>query len=146
MLGRKSRIYQSPMVPIRAIPSSVEFNNGERHEQVSRREHRLQSRRSQPIPIKKCRLSPQELEDEATSADSASHYDWATWRMYDRITTARRLRAVSRSVCVPVQHHPAIMTQEYQTEEAAISHIHCSRPPTMDEEDANDGVFDFDSV
>jgi hypothetical protein len=51
--------------------------------------------RSQPIPIKNCRPSSQEAEEEDT--DISSHYELATLRMYILITTARRLRAISRS-------------------------------------------------
>lgn len=158
MPGRQSsRIQQAPAeLPRRAVPTSVEF------EPLSRREMGLHSSQSsQPIPIKKCRLSPQEIEDEAASEDSATHYDWATWRMYDRITTARRLRAaVSRnnSDCGgPVQHrhqHSVMMTRDYHhasaftqdqmmhPEEQVMSHI--SMQPSMEEDD--DGVFDFDAM
>lgn len=54
-------------------------------------------RSSQPIPIEKNRPSPQELEREAMSAESYLQYDMATWRMHNRITIARRLRAYSLS-------------------------------------------------
>lgn len=54
-------------------------------------------RSSQPIPIEKSRPSPQEIEREAMSAESYLQYDMATWRMHNRITIARRLRAYSLS-------------------------------------------------
>ena len=54
-----------------------------------------QSRRnSQPIPIP-INQKLKELEREATSHDSYLQYDMATWRMHNRITSARRLRAYS---------------------------------------------------
>lgn len=54
--------------------------------------------RSEPIPIK-CNSFQQSEEARAfeQSVDCAAHYDYATWRMYTRITNARRRRAFSRS-------------------------------------------------
>ena len=49
--------------------------------------------RSQPIPIKSCRPSPREREEESMINDSSIHYNASTWQMYDRIENARRLRA-----------------------------------------------------
>ena len=157
MRGIKSRIQQAPMMSLesscRAIPVSVEFVNG----LDPARELQLQSRSSQPIPIKTCRPSAQELEEEAASADSATQYDWATWRMYSRITAARRLRAVTRTD-YPVQHqHQSIEgTQDYHSfaqermdnpEESVVSHHgHLGQQPSPEEEDADDGVFAFDAI
>ena len=62
-----------------------------------------------PVPVKKIYISPHiELEEDAASADSTSHYEWATWQMYERITNARRLRAISRSgqPCLPIVQQP----------------------------------------
>ena len=93
----------------RSIPASVEFIRGGRplHQEEPRELQDQQS--SQPIPIKKRRPTPQDIEEEVNSADSTSHYDWATWRMYERITTARRLRAFTRGG----------ETQAYQQERSA---------------------------
>mmetsp|Transcript_9352 Transcript_9352/g.21097 ORF Transcript_9352/g.21097 Transcript_9352/m.21097 type:complete len:163 (-) Transcript_9352:394-882(-) len=144
MRGRKSRIQQAPMMSAEYPPRSILIKG--QHE-PSTRELQLQSRPSQPIPIKKRRPSSQELEDEATSADSASQYDWATWRMYTRITDARRLRAVSKRSC-------SIMTQDYHASqehahlpaEPIMSHIRLDMQPSTVEEDGNDGVFVFDAM
>mmetsp|Transcript_21835 Transcript_21835/g.40107 ORF Transcript_21835/g.40107 Transcript_21835/m.40107 type:complete len:157 (+) Transcript_21835:335-805(+) len=152
--GKHSRIQQSPMMvsatPRRFIPTSVEFVKG-------RDAQELQSRPSQPIPIKKCHASPQELEEDAMSADSSTHYDRATWRMYTRITTARRLRAFSRSDYSVHQQQHMIITQglddiaqeqvHYQAEHV-ISHIPHSRQrqPSSGEELSDDGVFTFDVI
>mmetsp|Transcript_11007 Transcript_11007/g.27078 ORF Transcript_11007/g.27078 Transcript_11007/m.27078 type:complete len:187 (-) Transcript_11007:298-858(-) len=146
--GKKSRIHQAPMEnPRDAVPASVEFFKG-RHDHLSISEHmRLPYQPTQPIPIKKCRISPQELEEKATSA---SHYDWATWCMYDRITTARRLRAVSRG---PTKvKDPALMTQDYHifAQDSAgpvmSHHIHHRQTPSTAAEDVNDGFFPFDDM
>lgn len=62
-----------------------------------------------PVPVKKIYISPHiELEEDASPADSTSHYEWATWQMYERITNARRLRAISRSgqPCLPAVQQP----------------------------------------
>lgn len=152
MIGRKSSIHQVPM-PRRAVPALVEFVKGSQDDQSSRSELWLPSRSTQPIPIKKCRLSPQESEEEATSQDSATHYDWATWRMYDRIMTARRLRAVSRG---PAEaNDPVVMTRDYHvytqermhhSEDHISSHIHHGRMPSTAAEDINDAFFLFDDM
>mmetsp|Transcript_28169 Transcript_28169/g.48607 ORF Transcript_28169/g.48607 Transcript_28169/m.48607 type:complete len:156 (-) Transcript_28169:351-818(-) len=151
--GKHSRIQQSPMMvsatPRRFIPTSVEFVKG-------RDAQELQSRPSQPIPIKKCRTSPQELEEDAMSADSSTHYDRATWRMYTRITTARRHRAFSRIDHSNHQQQPMIITQDlddiaqeqvHQAEDG-MSHIPQSRlqQPSLEDELADDGVFIFDAI
>lgn len=126
-------------------PTSVEFVEG------------LQSRSSQPIPIKKCRPSPQELQDEAASADSTSYYECATWRMYNRITNARHLRAISTSrFSVQAQHYqPLVMTQEHETvpqerddlptTEIIMAHSDGIQLATEDA-DIDSGVFVFDAV
>eukprot|EP00579_Thalassiosira_antarctica_P022476 CAMPEP_0201988080 /NCGR_PEP_ID=MMETSP0904-20121228/92132_1 /ASSEMBLY_ACC=CAM_ASM_000553 /TAXON_ID=420261 /ORGANISM="Thalassiosira antarctica, Strain CCMP982" /LENGTH=156 /DNA_ID=CAMNT_0048542217 /DNA_START=509 /DNA_END=979 /DNA_ORIENTATION=+ len=152
--GKHSRIQQSPMMvsatPRRFIPTSVEFVKG-------RDAQELQSRPSQPIPIKKCHASPQELEEDAMSADSSTHYDWATWRMHTRITTARRLRAFSRIDHSDHQQQPMIITQDlddiaqeqvHHQGEHDLSHIPRSRQrqPSPEEELADDGVFIFDAM
>lgn len=47
---------------------------------------------SKPIPIKRSRANDRDDEDEDPS--EVAQYDWATWRMYARITNARRLRSM----------------------------------------------------
>ena len=87
------------------------------------------------------------------SADSSTHYDWATWRMYTRITTARRQRR-GNSVH---QQHPMIKTQDlddiaqdqvHHQAEHAMSHSPRSRQrqPSPWEDLADDGVFIFDAI
>jgi hypothetical protein len=108
--------------------------------------------RSQPIPIKKCRLSTQEAEDEDT--DTSVYYELATLRMYTLITTARRLRAISRSGNSVQLERPIMMDQYY----LATAHGQVHHPAKVDvpscaqqtrhlsiaEEDC--GVFVFDWV
>ena len=141
----------------RSIPASVEFIRvGERplHQEVEPRE--LQDQQSsQPIPIQKRGSTPQDIEDEVHSADSTSHYDWATWRMYERITTARRVRASrgghsrnhqqERSVGMAVSqelndiHAFAAPNQVFMsTLEPVMAHAHHSQQQSMDD---FDGVF-----
>lgn len=63
----------------------------------SKLQEKQPKRNSQPIPIPINQSPPsyKELEREATSHDSYLQYDMATWRMHNRITSARRLRADS---------------------------------------------------
>ena len=65
----------------------------------SKLQEKQPKRNSQPIPIPINQSPPsyKELEREATSHDSylQLQYDMATWRMHNRITSARRLRADS---------------------------------------------------
>merc|ERR1712085_107646 len=65
---------------------------------------KLQFRPSLPIPIKKCSSGSQSNAGDATCTDRTSEYDWATWRMYTRITTARRLRAHHTSSSIHSLH------------------------------------------
>lgn len=102
---------------------------------------------SQPIPIKKCpSLSLQELEEEAMSEDSASHYDLATWCMYDRITAARRFRVVSR------RDERTTYAQEqsmHDSSDPPISRIRHSRQQPLQltaAEDTDDGIFAFGAM
>ena len=88
----------------------------------------LHPERSQPIPIKKCCACARESEDEI--ADASSHYDWATWNMYSRITTARRLRAISRSGYSVQLERPIMMAQAQ--DHLAIAHGQVHRPKKVD--------------
>ena len=117
---------------------------------------------SRPIPIKKCRPSLQEMEDEVNSADSASHYDWATWQMYTRIATARRLRAAARYSSSTTSSSSSISTNAgHQLSQQQFHHLiesgnmmhhdilsqeQTEAPTTRDDNDVNDdgGVFAFD--
>ena len=119
-------------------------------------------RSSQPIPIEKSRPSPQELEKEAMSAESYLQYDMATWRMHNRITIARRLRAYSLSrsedchaaaarhelVQYYYQHRLAQEHLEVEQVEADAAEaeeteftLHC---PSNAEDESIDGVFILD--
>ena len=91
------------------------------------------------------------------SADSSTHYDWVTWRMHTRITTARRLRAFSRVDYSVHQQQLMIKTQDlddvaqepiYHQAKHVISHIPQSRQrqPSPEEELVDDGVFIFDAM
>ena len=141
--GKTSRIQQAAMLsasPRRSVPASVEIVNGADA-------YLTQSIPSQPIPIKKFRPSARELEEDATSTNSSTHYEWATWRMYDRITSARRLRAFSRS-----SHHvqPMCIDEDayghlYRVE-PIMSNIPHHRQPSAVEELGDDGVFVFDAL
>jgi len=84
--GRNDRIHPYHRAPPISIPSSVEFNNSSVPYHPSHHSHRP----SQPIPIKACTPSPQEVHENAMSEESSSHYDMATWIMYSRISIARR--------------------------------------------------------
>jgi len=83
--GRNDRIYPHHRTPPISIPSSVEFNNSGADLSIY-----PSHRPSQPIPIKACTPSPQEVHENAMSEESSSHYDMATWIMYSRISIARR--------------------------------------------------------
>jgi len=57
-----------------------------------------------PIPINISPPSPQEIEDEARSAESVIQYEWSTYHMYNLISNARLRRCydrISRSVSSP---------------------------------------------
>ena len=82
--GRNDRIHPYYRAPPISIPSSVEFNNS--GADLYHPSHRP----SQPIPIKACTPSPQEVHENSMSEESSSHYDMATWRMFSRISIARR--------------------------------------------------------
>ena len=54
--------------------------------------------RSEPIPIKKHKTDESGSIDPYDSVDTRAQYELATWVMYMRITTARRIRALSCSL------------------------------------------------
>ena len=59
---------------------------------------------SPPIPINISPPSPQEIEDEARSAESVIQYEWSTYHMYHLISNARLRRCydrISRSCSSP---------------------------------------------
>ena len=96
---------------------------------------------SRPIPVKKCSADLRASAEEATCVDRTSEYDWLTWRMYTRITTARRLRAhafhgvmqdsMSRERAEP-QVHPIVNARDLQ-------------PPSSSEDELlDDEVFILD--
>lgn len=87
--GRNDRIHPYHRAPPMKIPSSVEFNNSGA-ESIYHPSHHSHRQASQPIPIKACTPSPQEVHENAMSEESLSHYDMATWRMFSRISLARR--------------------------------------------------------
>lgn len=134
--------------PRRSTPASVDILEG----QGARI---MQSIPSRPIPIKTCRPSAQELEEDATSANSFIHYAYATWQMYDRITSARRLRSFNRSAH-SVQQRPVVLMQgtygiarEDALQRADPDMINIAQRRqrqllTADEPD--DGVFVFDAL
>eukprot|EP01083_Nonionella_stella_P101961 289676_1 len=165
-LRKNSRIQQapttmaSPTIVSFPIPESVEFIQGRQQEGPSSSKM-IHSRPSQPIPIKKRRPSPQELEEDVHSADSSSHYDWATWRMYERITNARRIRAVSRNSCPSVdadqqeQSQPVVISDEhfrlFALKQALRVHTvtescHGLLQPALVDEFEDDGVFVLDAM
>jgi len=140
--------------PRRSIPASVEF---------SKIEHQLpmeaqSSRPSQPIPIKNknCRRPVfTELEEDASSADtdnSSQHWESLTWRMYERITTARRIRAFSRiGHSVTTQKQYLIMQGisdigiDIDVDHNQINH-QVEIQPSRSEEFVDDEVFAFDDM
>lgn len=178
--NRNARIQQAPIIMSSSssdsphlrrssIPTSVEFTQGGRPKHyiprppiILHEQHKEGGQGSRPIPIKKCRPSPQEMEDEVNSADSASHYDWATWQMYTRIATARRLRAAAhyRSTCSSSSIstravHQLSQQQSYRLIESGSMMHHdllsqeqelLEASTTRDGNDSNDdeGVFAFD--
>ncbi|KAL9185981.1 hypothetical protein ACHAXT_005219 [Thalassiosira profunda] len=134
--GKHARVQPAPPSP-RFVPSSVEFAPNPPKEP------------SQPIPIARRRMSPQEreMEDLQSSADLASQYDWATWQMYARITAARRLRAAaSRShghAEPPVP--PAVFEQDLHHPSEPPPYAGQDRPSsTVHDLQDDDGVFTFD--
>mmetsp|Transcript_12715 Transcript_12715/g.19152 ORF Transcript_12715/g.19152 Transcript_12715/m.19152 type:complete len:145 (-) Transcript_12715:451-885(-) len=137
--------------PRRSIPASVEF---------SKTEHQLpmevqSSRPSQPIPIKNCRRPvSSELEEDASSADtdhSSQHWESSTWRMYERITTARRIRAFSRIGHFTTTQQKSLIMQDsdigidIDVNHNQINHQVEILPSTM-EEFVEDEVFAFDDM
>eukprot|EP01083_Nonionella_stella_P078922 216266_1 len=173
-LRKNSRIQQAPTMDnttsytssaLRSIPSSVEFTNGRQPESYLSSQMRMRSSPpSAPIPIKKRRPSPQELEEDVHSANCSSHYDWATWRMYERITTARRIRASSRTgdrrssvVDVDSQEDQAVVINDDDAYFRPIAHSQSLRNPAVEdsrhgrnlsivEDFADDGVFVLDCM
>ena len=176
--NRNARIQQEPIIMSSSssdsphlrssIPTSVEIKGRVPKSHVPppsiilhEQHHKEGGQGSRPIPIKKCRPSLQEMEDEVNSADSASHYDWATWQMYTRIATARRLRAAaqyrsssssSSSISTSAGHQLSQQQFHHLIESGSMMHHdllsqeQAEAPTTRDDNDVNDdgGVFAFD--
>ena len=177
--NRNARIQQEPIIMSSSssdsphlrssIPTSVEIKGGRVPKSyvpppsiIVHEQQKEGGQGSRPIPIKKCRPSLQEMEDEVNSADSASHYDWATWQMYTRIATARRLRAAARysssttssssSISTNVGHQLTQQQFHHLIESGSMMHHdilsqeQTEAPTTRDDNDVNDdgGVFAFD--
>lgn len=73
--------------------------------------------KSEPIPIKKHKTEDSESIDPYDSADMHAQYEFATWVMYMRITTARRIRALSSSL------GDRICSTETSNDGAAHTHV-----------------------
>lgn len=74
-----------------------------------------QFRPSRPVPIKKCNTSRRAM-TEGTCTDYTKEYDWATWRMYTRITTARLLRGNGNAYSVRQSVHQRQQQQTIATQ------------------------------
>ncbi|KAL7535944.1 hypothetical protein ACHAWF_005317 [Thalassiosira exigua] len=135
----------------RSIPTSVDFAQGHCSKgALPKKSQQLDTQPSKPIPIKHRRRDLQELEDEAFTATSSSHYDWATWRMYNLITDARRLRALSRSNCSSQQSNSGTFVAEDFLTLAQERVRHDLPDPagglSSQDEPFDDGVFVFDAM
>ena len=106
---------------------------------------------SKPIPIQRTRT---QAWDESVDSNDAAHYDWATWRMYARITNARRLRKycspntsfVNDSNSTTQEEFAMVNKQPRQaTNDPAMSHDSRDRRMSM-EEPPYDGVFILDPM
>lgn len=145
-LRKNSRIQPAPMATYqRSIHAGVDLRKGRRHQGPSPPAPHM-SQPSQPIPIKNFGPCRQDLEDELLQADSSSHYDWATWRMYERITNARRLRACSRGPTQPSE--PATTLVDQNICFAPLHHVRHAREHSLQvsavEEIEDHGVFALD--
>ena len=103
------------------------------------------SRASQPIPIKGA-VPPAAEQASSTQRD----YDWMTWRMYERITTARYRRAqVSFGQdplqSKPPQSPPATRAGGAAPERADRRAERVANPPMSEEGFLDGGVFIFDA-
>lgn len=116
----------------------------------------LQLLPSQPIPIKShCTREPEENDD--LLDDSSLHYDQATWRMYNRITIARRIRAISRGFSYRQDKTIIISDSDYRPpahghtnvyHQEAVKQLHVHHNENLQlstaDRDTNYGVFVLD--
>ena len=143
--GGKSRVQAIPVSMYDAAFPAVSPSSGKHTVEKEIIERYLQ--RSQPIPIKKCKPDSRDLEERVDS----SEYDWATWRMYVRITNARRLRAFAQSTCsnssaMSQQEQDSLVDdEEIYPEPNVVPHDLCVRPSSM-EDYPHGGVFILDSM
>lgn len=160
--GRNDRIHPHHRSASISIPSSVEFNNsGADLYHPSHHSHRP----SQPIPIKACTPSPQEIHENAMSEESSSHYDMATWIMYSRISIARRrhyylsggadsslssqdyYHQKEQELDQPIMNRDDINQEDrVQVDDNAAIQIQSPRrtPQPSDHADAEEGIFEID--
>jgi len=84
---------------------------------------------SPPIPINISPPSPQEIEDEARSAESVIQYEWSTYHMHSLISNARLRRCydkISRSGCSPSEAAASrheLMNGTYLPQERKVNEI-----------------------
>lgn len=103
------------------------------------------SKRSKSIMIKRGRGSD-DLTSASVSASTHEFYDWATWRMYHRITSARR----NRSAVLPLKDVPDLPTNSptyrgfagFPREATGDYTVHDGLATTG--EDSDEGVFVMD--
>jgi hypothetical protein len=106
--------------------------------------------KSRSIKIKQPRRSynKQNEEDQIYSTYDESEqrmYDWATWRMYDRITTFRRSRAAVVPVPHPEPFAPAMHRLPVPTMTDHHESIYHPRPITPDgSSSVDEGMFALD--
>ena len=114
---------------------------------------------SPPIPINISPPSPQEIEDEARSAESVIQYEWSTYHMYHLISNARLRRCydrISRSCSSPSEAAASrheLMNGTYLPQERKVTEIEQAAVPQealekdkdRDDDDENIvGVFVFE--
>jgi hypothetical protein len=112
----------------------------------------LHSPHSQPIPITNSFITTQEVEENDSFVDASLHYEHATWRMYNRIITARHVRAVSRRF--PNHHDKHMLMKFYcngvlpphhanafHLEDVEVFHVQRNRQQPNEDTGSNFGVF-----
>ena len=119
----------------------------------------LQPPPSPPIPINICQPTPQEIEDEARSAESVRQYEWSTYHMYNLISNARLRRCydrISRSCSSPSEAAASrheLMNGTYLPQERKANEIEEAAAPQEakekdkgrdDDDDNIVGVFVFE--
>ena len=159
MIGnsRNDRIHPHHQAPPMKIPSSVEFDNN------SSISYHPSHRPSQPIPIKACTPSPQEVHENAMSEESSSHYDMATWRMYSRISIARRRHMIlacsgadsslssqddsyhqkEQELDQPIMNRDDIHQEDRVKVDVEVQSPRRRTPQPSDHADAEEGIFEI---